>query len=358
MMPMQQARLAEKKVVTVGAGPHRHVGYASWTDQVWVLNSDENSITVLGGSTGDEAGTIELGAAPRHVILHEPSGCGYVPLDSGALAVIDAAELRVVSTVSLPGGGGESCLLPMLESDRLYVLNEAVASVAVVDSRKQEVAGSIPVGRGACWGQPHEKSCGKLYVAGAGSDDVTVIDQPSEKVITTVRVGRRPARAAIFREQGLVYTADLDSNTVSAISIAEDRLVATVGVGTRPFRLVGMQKKTGRPDLWVLNLGSADGEGVISVVDASTNKLRDSLGIMPSPSNWLLAGPIAHVVSSQGRQMMVIDARSHDILYTVPLTEAPDPSSLSNMVFSGAGNLFLANAGDTVTVLAPEGQAS
>jgi YVTN family beta-propeller protein len=242
----------------------------------------------------------------------------------------------------------------MLGRRRLYVVSEDRRSVSIVDTGNNEVVGSFPVGDGATWGQPHEKSCGKLYIANAGSNTVTIVDEASEQVIATVPVGNRPARAAIFREQGQVYTTNQHDNTVTAIGIEDNLVRATVPVGVSPARMVGMQKKTGRPELWVLNQGSqVRTKGVISVVDASQNRVIDPVATVDRPTNWLMNGPIVHVVSSTNRQLMIIDSRSVTVVDTLSLREAPDTASLSNMVFSRSGNLFLANEGDTTTVLTP-----
>jgi YVTN family beta-propeller protein len=346
-------RLTEHKVVAVGDGPHGHIGYANWLDQVWVLNGGGTTISVLDGTSGEPVGTLDVGGRPLHVILDEASGNGYVTVEEDTLAIISAKD-GTITKVALPEGTGRSCLLPMLGRKRLYVVSENLPSVTVVDTGSDEVVGSFPVGAGATWGQPHGKTCGKLYISNADSDSVTIVDESTERVITTVSVGRRPTRAAIFREQGQVYTADDDGNTVTAIGIEDNSVRATVPVGVHPVRMVGMQKKTGRPELWVLNRGSqTQTPGLISVVDASRNVALEPVETVDSPTNWLMNGPIVQVVSSTGKQMMIIDSRSSSVVDTLSLSEPPDTASLSNMVFSECGNLFLANEGGTTTVLTP-----
>jgi YVTN family beta-propeller protein len=346
--------LKQEKVVPVGAGPHGHIGYAGWLDRVWVLNSGETTITALDGTSGDVLGRIDVHGRPLHLILDAATGHGYVPLEEDTLAIVDVKNGEVAEEIALPEGTGRSCLLPMLGNHRLYIVSENLPALTVIDTAERKIVGSIPVGGGAQWGQPHGKTCGKLYVAGSESDDVTIIDEKNEKVITTVPTGARPVRAAIFREQGKVFTADWAGHTVTAIGIDDDTVRATVPVGKNPARLVGMQKKTGRPELWVLNRGTnAQSHGTISVVDASEDVALEPIQTVDSPVNWLLNGPIAHVVSTVGRQMMILDSRSAEVVDVLALSEAPDPVSFSNMVFSNSGNLFVANEGGTATLLTP-----
>src|SRR5258708_4860714 len=113
--------------------------------------------------------------------------------------------------------GRETCLLQMLPRKRMYVLGDA-GTTTIVDTERQEIAGTLPTGRGSNWGQPHENSCGKLYITNAATDDMTIIDEATERVIASATVGRTPHRNAIFRERGLIYTANLGDDTVTALS--------------------------------------------------------------------------------------------------------------------------------------------
>jgi YVTN family beta-propeller protein len=348
------SRLAVHKVIPVGSGPHGHLAYADWVNQVWVLNEGTRDVTVLDGRSGDLVGSLDVGGAPLQAIMDPAAGLAYITVAEDAVVFVDARKGAVTKRIALPDGAGRSCLTPMQSDHRLYVAAENLDTVQVVDTERAEIVGSFPVGKRPMWGQPHKKTCGKLYFANAESNDVTIVDHKTERVITTVPVGQCPSRAAIFREQGQVYTADLLSDTVTGIDIAKDVVRASVGVGVRPARLVGMEKKTGRPELWVLNLGSDDApEGLISVVDASRNEAVEPVRVMDRPTNWLFEGPIGHVVSNAGKQMMIVDSRSRSIMDSIELPEPPDTESFSNMVTGGDGALFLVNETATVTMLRP-----
>jgi YVTN family beta-propeller protein len=352
-MTVTLPRMTERAKVTVGAGPHGHVAYSESQGRVWVVNGGSGTISILDGETGDLRDTIDVGRGPRHLILDDERGLAFVALDDG-VAIVDASLGRVVTRLPVAAGNRATCLLPMLPR-RMYVLGDAGA-LTIVDAVRQEVAGTAATGRGSSWGQPHEKSCGKLYVSNAGTNDMTILDEATETVIATVPVGRAPRRNAIFRERGLVYTANADDGSVTAVSIESDAVVATIPAGPGPFRLIGMEKKTGRPELWVLGRGSDDGApGGVTVISATEHRVTGSIPVMDRPCNWLFQGPIAHVVGTGSRDLLLIDSRSSTAIGTGALTAEPDPASFSNMVFGHGGRLFIANADDTVSVLATEG---
>src|SRR5258708_4457715 len=144
-------------------------------------------------------------------------------------------------------------------------------------------------------------------------------------------------------------------SSVSATSIKTDAVVATVAAGPVPFRLIGMEKKTGRADVWVLDRGSDErGTGAITVISGTEHTVTGSIAVMDRPCNWLFKGPTAHVAGSGSRDLLIIDGKASAVVGSATLTEEPDRDSFSNMVFSTAGNLFLANANDTVSVFAAD----
>ena len=353
-MSVALRRLVERTKSRVGQGPHGHVAYSKAADQVWLLNGGAASISVLSGTTGQAQRTIEIGGTPRHVILDDVGGLGYVAVDD-SLAIVEIAGGRVLNRIPLPSGRAATCLQPMLTRSRMYVLSHEAGELVAVDTLRQQVAKTLPTGMGSAWGQPHENPCGKIHITNAESNDVTIIDDVSETVIGSVGVGRRPHRNAIFRERGLMYTANLDEDSVSAISVENDQVVATVPVAVRPFRLIGVEKKTGRPELWVLNRGSDERpQGEITILSATEHTVINRIEVMEQPSNWLYEGPLAHVVGSRTRDMLIVDSRSSSVIGCAELSESPDCDSFSNMVFGAAGNLFIANAGDSASLFVRE----
>jgi YVTN family beta-propeller protein len=233
----------------------------------------------------------------------------------------------------------------------MYVLNGAAGTVDAVDTDTLSIVKTVTVGAQPSWGQPHKKSIGKIHIANAGSDTVSVIDQSSGEVVATVPTGSCPARNAIFREVNAVYTANLGDDSLTGISIETDEVVDTLRVGRHPYRLLPVQKKNGRPELWVL-CREGDGDAAVKIVNVKDRTVQP-LHTVDQPVNWLYEGPIGHVVASSARHMAVVDTRSASVVGEARLSHDPDPTSLSNMVFSSSGRLFLANADETVSVFVP-----
>ena len=73
--------------------------------------------------------------------------------------------------------------------------------------------------------------CWRLYAANELSDDITVIDEPSHKVVGTVKVGKRPRGMAI--SGGKLYVADITK--VRVVDLASGKLVASIAVPNSVF---------------------------------------------------------------------------------------------------------------------------
>ena len=80
----------------------------------------------------------------------------------------------------------------------LYVSTGRANAVAVVDTEKNAVTATIPVGNRA-WGIALSPDGSKLYTANGASDDLSVIDVKARKELKRVKVGSGPWGIAIVK---------------------------------------------------------------------------------------------------------------------------------------------------------------
>ena len=83
------------------------------------------------------------------------------------------------------------------DGKELYVSTGRGNAVAVIDTGKNEVATTIPVGNRA-WGIAIDPSGFKLYTANGASNDVSVVDLKSRKELRRIKVGDGPWGIAII----------------------------------------------------------------------------------------------------------------------------------------------------------------
>lgn len=102
------------------------------------------------------------------------------------------------------------------------------------------------------------------YVANLSSNNVSVIDEKTNTVITTIAVGAHPKGVGVNPVTNRIYVANHGSNNVSVIDGFSNVVIATIMVGLSPEE-VNVDSKTNR--IYVENRGSNN----VSVISGSTH---------------------------------------------------------------------------------------
>ncbi len=133
---------------------------------------------------------------------------------------------------------------PQLSTLLVYVTNEGSDNVSVINRQSGKVVATVMVGespRGIAAGLRRDRM--KVYVANSGSDSISVIDPTSNRVEQEIpiRFGRVPegiAVAGVPFGRELIFVANYGSNTVSVVDAATYREVDRVDVGSGPVAIV------------------------------------------------------------------------------------------------------------------------
>lgn len=112
-----------------------------------------------------------------------------------------------------------------------YVANSSSNNVSVIDEKTNAVITTVTVGT-------HPKGIGvnpvtnRIYVANQGSNNVSVIDGFSNVVIATIMVGVSPEGVNVDSETNRIYVTNRGSNNVSVISGSIHTVIATIVTGS------------------------------------------------------------------------------------------------------------------------------
>jgi len=111
------------------------------------------------------------------------------------------------------------------------------------------------------------------------SNNVTVIDTITNKVVTTIEVGLAPSGVAVAPDGTKVYVANETVNgTVSVIDTATNAVSATIAVGNNP---IGVAVKPDGRKVYVANKGR---HSTVSVIDTATDSVSTTIDVGPRPS--------------------------------------------------------------------------
>lgn len=183
-------------------------------------------------------------------------------------------------------------------------------------------------------------STGRIYVANAGSDNVSVVDGVSNSVIANISVGRAPHAVAVNPAANRVYVANRGSDEVTVIDGENHEVVATVAVGEEPWGLAA-DPNTGR--VFVSNHRS----GTVSVIDGRRNSVirTVSLGDLPTAVAVNPDTGRVYVVGSASGHLRVVDGVSNLLIATLPLAGGSSVKAWDVAVDSGSNRVYVATSG-------------
>jgi YVTN family beta-propeller protein len=101
-------------------------------------------------------------------------------------------------------------------TDLVYVSNGESASISVIDSTKNAVVTTIPVGAGPL-SLAIDPQADQLYVVNAADSTVSVVDGATASVVATIPVDGVPWALAVNPETNCIYVAQRQNNTVSVL---------------------------------------------------------------------------------------------------------------------------------------------
>jgi YVTN family beta-propeller protein len=128
-------------------------------------------------------------------------GIGFIPSESaGELNIIDAANAKVLKTITLPKGSRPMRVRLSPDETRLYVSNGRAGTISVFDTRSYELLDTIKVGPRP-WGIGLSPDGRFLFSANGPSNDVSVVDLRTNKEVTRVKAGASPWGIAVTSRQ-------------------------------------------------------------------------------------------------------------------------------------------------------------
>jgi YVTN family beta-propeller protein len=204
---------------------------------------------------------------------------------------------------------------------------------AVVTTLTLEPDGSQPVALAV------NSTTGRIYVANAESDNVSVVDGTSSTIIATIPVGRAPRGVAVDPRANRVYVANSGSNEVTVVDGQTDEVVATLPVGKEPWD-VAADPNTGR--VFVSNHRS----GTVSVIDGRHNLVIGTVFVWDLPTGVTVnpdTGRV-YVVSSGSSYLRVVDGASNLLIATLPLASGSSVKAWDVAVDSSSSRVYVATS--------------
>jgi YVTN family beta-propeller protein len=191
--------------------------------------------------------------------------------------------------------------------ERIYVTNSWTNNVSVLESRSLRVIATIATGLrpvAVAINQGHQ-----VYVVNSESDNVTIIDGQTLHVLTTVPLGLLPTSMAVHPTTGQLYVACASTNSVFVVD--GGRVVAEVPVGLHPNEVVLSQDGS---RAFVLNYVSGD----LTMISTVDNSVIQTVPVGQLPQGLALAARTGRLYASDA----VLDQESGRLLGHTELLDA------------------------------------
>lgn len=250
--------------------------------EVWVANSNSNSLAVLDMATWTIQREVQLGDLSPTVVIFDPRGSQAFlrgRFSAGgrwwwAVAKVDPQTHEVLAVVPYEYHDFKSqdALAIHPDGTRLFVARDNYRAIDIYDTETLSLQQSVEIGRSAS-GIALSPDGGKMFVVSAAEDSVMVLD------------------TATWREDGLL-----------------DGLGRPVALSYSP--LAGI--------LVVTCMGHGSGESSLAIIDAERLQVVASvpLGGRPTSVEISLAGDEAHVIDSGGGSVVTVSHLALD--YSTP----------------------------------------
>jgi YVTN family beta-propeller protein len=165
------------------------------------------------------------GEGPHMVVLDAKAEYAYVSnATSNAIAVVhlESGKVKLLPAKDRPQGG---VMTP--DGKTIYITLSNSNSIAVIDTPKQEITGTIPVGKGPARVVIGESGKSLIYNLQAGQA-VGFVDIATRKETKVIPIGGDPLSLTMSKDGKFVYAGIQDQDKIIVISVPERRIVRTI----------------------------------------------------------------------------------------------------------------------------------
>lgn len=293
----------------VGRGPAIIVATPG-QKKLYTANWQDNTVSVIDVAS-DKVVNIQMPGRPYVIAIDGAGRFVYAGLDSNAIAIIDTETDKIersIATGELPAS-----LIVSPDGKTLYVaylkiLQLGAGSLEAISTETGEVIHpAIPVGRAPAW-ITISPDGSKVFTLNFLSDDVTVVDTESFRVVATVSTGAgsQAIIGNVTPDSTRLYVTNHGTSELAAIDIASAKLVQpTIKLDGRP---VGVNFSPDGKRVYTTDFGaqsaseplmigylltgtfSATGPGQVRVFDvASGQPVGETITVGPGPTSLVVS---------------------------------------------------------------------
>ncbi|WP_138757363.1 protein kinase domain-containing protein [Modestobacter altitudinis] len=289
---------------------------------------------------------IDVGPTPGYAQVAPNGRYAYIASrDERVVTVLDTTLDRV--TGKIPIDAAPPRFITFSPDGRtayvtVYTDDKTVNAVVFLDTATNRVSTTVPVGKRPF--APATTLDGRfLYVPIHDEGRVEVIDTTTGEIVDRLTTPPNPHWVVFSRDGGTFYTADHESGVVTAFDTASHALLATIEVGVSPHSLALS------PDGGQLSVVNYD-SNTLSMIDTATHTVVRTVDLGNNPQDVTYAPDGVHLYTADVEAGLVEVVETATGRVTARIPTGDSPSSVS--VTPDGRRAYVTNLGDgTVRVL-------
>ena len=269
--------------------------------------------------------------------------------DDERLDIVDPASLTIVGRV--PSGGGPHEVVASSDGKFAYISNYMTQqgpfrTISVVDLAAQKAL--PPVDLGALRG-PHGLAFadGKVYFTAEINKVIGRYDPASKQLDWVLGTGQNVTHmVAVSSDLKRIFTSNIGSDTICEIEPGSGRSgwnVTAIPVGKGPE---GFDLSPDGKEVWSAN----SGDGTVSIIDASTKKMTQTVDVKTKHSNRLKFTPdgkLALISDPPAGELVIVDVASRTVRKRLAVGKDPE----GTLVQPDGAKAYVALSGDNAVAV-------
>lgn len=322
IIPLDRA-WADEVIATIEVGDYPlAILYNPSNKDVYVVNSESDTVSVIDSSTNEIIKTIEVGDYPWSIGYNPNTNTIYVSdRHSHTVSVIDGSTNEVIKTLDVGNSPFVIAFNPV--NNNMYVSNQDSHSISVIDGLTNDIIDTIEN-----IDNPQDivfnPNNDNLYVSSAGSNIVNVINSLNNEIIKKIgTIGSGPYDLEYNPSNNYIYIGNSHTGDVSVLDTSRNEVIERIDTGGPgggpPFYLNALTYNPENGHIYV-----SDGYvNYLSVIDSSTNEIVDTIEIgrpqyasVHNPSN-------NHMYVGLGGGVAVIDSSTNEVVQVIDIGIGP-----------------------------------
>ncbi len=207
--------------------------------KLYITNYVSNDVTVIDTFVKSRITNIRVGNGPMGVTADPVRQEVYVAnSQSNSISIINSLNDTVKATISVDTKPVDVVLV----NGSLYVLNAGSNRITVIDPSSRKIIRSISAGTNPRKGIYFERYR-RVYLTNFISGQVSFLIPSSSAITRSIKVGRQPIGLAMDEDRNRLYTVNYGSDTVTVVNPVSEQIESNISVGKNPYGIASITLK-------------------------------------------------------------------------------------------------------------------